>query len=105
MEKNESVSEIMSRLQKEYDFSGKTKKKIEGEEPAVELVLNDRRYARMTNGWGEIYEFWDGKYNDESFVEIETEADTAEEALRKLEELCKKYKAEKYIIVDPTNWS
>lgn len=29
MEKNESVSEIMSRLQKEYDFSGKTKKKIE----------------------------------------------------------------------------
>ena len=52
----------------------------------------------MTNGWGVIYEFWDGKYNDESFVEIEAGADTAEEALRKLEELCKKYKAEKYII-------
>lgn len=35
---------------------------------------------------------------------IEVEAETAENALTKLEELCKTYKAKKYIIIDPTSF-
>lgn len=104
MTNQESISEIMSRLQKEYDYSKKSKEDIEGQEPAIELVLNDKWYARMTDGWGGVYEFWDGKYNENSFVEIEVEADTAEKALEKLEALCKECKAKKYIIVDPTSF-
>ena len=108
MHENETISEAIIRLQKEYDFSNKSKKDgkdiIEGQMPAIVLELNDCWYARMTNGGNVTYIFWNGKNNDDSYVDIEVEAETAENALTKLEELCKTYKAKKYIIIDPISF-
>ena len=109
MKKNETISELIIRLQKEYDFSKQSKKDeegdiIEGQLPAVVLELNDCWYTRMTNGGSVTYIFWDGKNNENSYIDIEAEADTAEEALFRLEQMCKKYKQEEYIIIDPTSF-
>ena len=110
MKKNETISELIIRIQKEYDFSKQSKKDeegniIEGQMPAVVLELNDRWYARMTSGGTVTYIFWDGENNEDSYIDIETEGDdTAEEALIRLEKMCQKYKKEGYIIIDPTDF-
>ena len=91
MKENETISEIIIRLAKEYDFSGKTQK-------------DEEWFARMTNGGSVTHIFWDGKNNEDSYIDIETVADTAEDALAKLEEMCKKYTKKGYIIIDPTEF-
>ena len=114
MKENETISEIIIRLAKEYDFSGKTQKDeedgsvYEGTSSAVVLEWNCEDaewFARMTNGGSVTHIFWDGKNNeDSSYIGIQTVADTAEEALAKLEEMCKTYTGKGYIIIDPTEF-
>ena len=109
MKKSETISEMIIRMQKEYDFSQQSFREengsvIDGQMPAIVLELNDRWYARMTNGGNVTYIFWDGRNNENSYIDIETEADTAEESLSCLERMCSKYKKEGYIIIDPTSF-
>ena len=116
MTKNETISEIMIRLAKEYDFSGKIQKDeedgsvYEGTLSAVVLEWNvwdcedAEWFARMTNGGSVTHIFWDGKNNEDSYIDIATVAATAEEALAKLEEMCKTYTKKGYIIIDPTEF-
>ena len=113
MKENETISEIMIRLAKEYDFSGKTQKDeedgsvYEGTFSAIVLEWNcadEEWFARMTNGGSVTHIFWDGKNNEDSYIDIATVAATAEEALAKLEEMCKTYTKKGYIIIDPTEF-
>ena len=110
MKENETISEIIIRLAKEYDFSGKTQKDeedgsvYEGTSSAVVLEWDGEWFTRMTNGGRVTHIFWDGKNNEDSYIDIETVADTAEDALAKLEEMCKKYTQKGYIIIDPTEF-
>ena len=113
MKENETISEIIIRLAKEYDFSGKTQKDeedgsvYEGTSSAVVLEWNcedEEWFARMTNGGSVTHIFWDGKNNEDSYIDIETVAVTAEDALAKLEEMCKTYTKKGYIIIDPTEF-
>ncbi len=113
MTKKEALSEIIIRLAKEYDFSGKTQKDeedgsvYEGTSSAVVLEWNcedEEWFVRMTNGGSVTHIFWDGKNNEDSYIDIETVADTAEDAIAKLEEMCKKYTKKGYIIIDPTEF-
>ena len=86
MKKNETISEIIIRLAKEYDFSGKTQKDeedgsvYEGTSSAVVLEWNcedEEWFARMTNGGSVTHIFWDGKNNEDSYIDIETVRDNA----------------------------
>ena len=113
MKENETISEIIIRLAKEYDFSGKTQKDeedgsvYEGTSSAVVLEWNcedEEWFAGMTNGGSVTHIFWDGKNNEDSYIDIGTAAATAEDALAKLEEMCKTYTKKGYIIIDPTEF-
>ena len=113
MTKKEALSEIIIRLAKEYDFSGKTQKDeedgtvYEGTSSAVVLEWNcedEEWFAGMTNGGSVTHIFWDGKNNEDSYIDIGTAAATAEDALAKLEEMCKTYTKKGYIIIDPTEF-
>ena len=46
------------RLQKEYDDRGKFADGVEGDEPAISIELNEKWFARMTNGGNVRYVFY-----------------------------------------------
>ena len=58
MKENETIEECIVRLQKEYDDRGKFANGIEGDEPAISIELNEKWYAKMTNGGNIRYVFY-----------------------------------------------
>ena len=105
MKENETVEECMLRLQKEYDDHGKFADGVEGDEPAVVMELNDKWYARMTNGGNVLYVFYRPQKRGKSEIWKKAVASggTLAEALGNLEKLCITMREKKAILIDPTS--
>ena len=105
MKENETVEECMLRLQKEYDDRGKFADGVEGDQSAVVVELNDKWYARMTNGGNVLYVFFRPykRGKDEIWRKAVVSGETLAEALSKLEKLCITMREKKAILIDPTS--